>query len=415
MKIVCIGAGPAGLYFATSLKLRAEENDVVVLERNRLGETDGWGVVFWDDMLDSLYANDLESAREIRAASRRWDEQQVRVSSKGTTYLGGYGYSIGRAHLLEILAARAAALGADVRFEHEVGDLTELDDADLIVGCDGVNSLVRERRADRFGTEVETGRNRYIWLGTRKVFGAFTFAFERTAAGWIWAHAYGFDGDASTFIVECSQDTWKRLDFDRLGADETMARLEEIFAEHLDGHPLLCRTRHPGRVPWLNFRRIHNESWFHDNVVLMGDAAHTTHFTIGSGTKLALEDAIALAQSLHERENLGSALRAYEERRRAAVLALQREARYSAKWFEDIERHIAQEPVRFAYSLVRRREDEEPAVEPRWRHRLHEATQTSSMLRKVRRWRNSARRQIHARRRQGASARLRRPRSVPKQ
>jgi anthraniloyl-CoA monooxygenase len=399
VKIVCVGAGPAGLYFASSLKRRDRSHDIAVLERNRRGETYGWGVVFWDDMLDNLYANDAESAHEIRAASRRWDEQEVRVGGKGTTYLGGYGYSMGREHLLDLLAERAAGLGADVRWEHGVEHLSELDDADLIVGCDGVNSQVREHDVERFGTEVETGRNKYIWLGTHKVFDAFTFAFEQTAAGWIWAHAYGFDGETSTFIVECSPETWQGLGFDALGPDETSARLEEIFGAHLDGHPLLSRAQRHGRAPWLNFRRLRNERWFHDNVVLMGDAAHTTHFTIGSGTKLALEDAIGLARSLHEHADLGVALQAYEQDRRAAVLPLQREARRSAQWFEDIPRQIDQDALRFAYSLVRRRGDAGHAVEAHWRHQLHQGTQRSSALRKLRRWRNSARRELHALRR----------------
>lgn len=413
MKIVCIGAGPAGLYFASSLRRRDKDHDVVVLERNRPGETYGWGVVFWDDMLDNLYENDFESAEEIRAASRRWDEQEVRVSGKGTTYLGGSGYSMGRERLLEILARRAVALGADVRFEQELRDISDLGDADLIVGCDGVNSRLRERNAEHFGTEIETGRNKYIWLGTHKVFDAFTFAFEQTAAGWIWAHAYGFDGDTSTFIVECTRETWEGLGFDGVGSDETAGRLEEIFRDHLDGKPLLCRTQRRGGAPWLSFRRIRNERWFHENLVLMGDAAHTTHFTIGSGTKLAFEDAIGLARELDEHDDLVAALQAYEARRRSAVLALQREAESSATWFENIQRHIDQDAVQFAYSLVRRREDDAPVREAPWRSQLHQATQRSSMLRRVRRWRNSARRELHARRRPSVRGRLRRTKGVP--
>src|SRR5215210_7983851 len=211
MRIVCVGGGPAGLHFAICMKLRDKDHEVTVIERHPAGVAYGWGVVFWDDMLDNLYDNDPESAWEIRDRSVLWDDQEVHVRGKQTIPIGGYGFSIGRKPLLDILAKRATNLGAAVQFEREVEDLSEFADADLIVACDGVNSLVRQVYADKFQTNVDVGRNKYIWLGARKVFDTFTFAFEETNAGWIWFHAYRFNADTSTFIVECSPETWKGL------------------------------------------------------------------------------------------------------------------------------------------------------------------------------------------------------------
>jgi anthraniloyl-CoA monooxygenase len=355
MKIVCVGGGPAGLYFATSMKLRDPDHDITVLERNPAGVTFGWGVVLSDETLDNLHNNDPESAQEIQDSFAHWDDVEVHVRGKETIRSGGHGFvGIGRKHLLDILARRAMDLGADVRFECEVEDLSGFADADLIVGCDGVNSRVRQLYADHFQTNVDVRKNKYIWLGTHKVFDAFTFAFEKTSAGWIWIHAYRFDNDTSTCIVECAQETWEGLGFDELGPDESVALMEEIFEPYLDGHSLINDARHLGKTPWLNFERISNESWFKDKVVLMGDAAHTAHFSIGSGTKLALEDAIGLADKLHEHEDLRTALENYQEDRRVAVLQLQSTARNSTEWFENVHRYIDQDAMQFAYSLLTR-------------------------------------------------------------
>ncbi|MDQ3912007.1 MAG: bifunctional salicylyl-CoA 5-hydroxylase/oxidoreductase [Actinomycetota bacterium] len=355
MKIVCVGGGPAGLYFATSMKLRNPGHDVTVLERNPAGVTFGWGVVFSDETLENLRKNDPESAQEIQDSFAHWDDVEVHVRGKETIRSGGHGFvGIGRKHLLDILSKRAMDLGADVRFESEVEDLSGFADADLIVGCDGVNSRVRGLYEDHFRTNVNVRKNKYIWLGTHKVFDAFTFVFERTEAGWIWIHAYRFDDDTSTCIVECTQETWEGLGFDELGPDESVALMEEIFGPYLDGHSLINDARHLGKTPWLNFKRISNESWFRDNVVLMGDAAHTAHFSVGSGTKLALEDAIGLADKLHEHEDLRTALEEYQEERRTAVLQLQSTARNSTEWFENVHRYIDQDAMQFAYSLLTR-------------------------------------------------------------
>jgi anthraniloyl-CoA monooxygenase len=400
MKIVCVGGGPAGLYFAISMKLRNQAHDIIVLERNPAGVTYGWGVVFWDDLLDTLYNNDPGSARKIRDSSVCWSDQEVHVRGRQTAYLGGgYGFSMGRERLLSILAKGAMDLGTDVQFECEVKDLSELADAELIVACDGANSWLRQLYADQFQTNVEVGRNKYIWLGTHKVFDAFTFAFEETDAGWIWFHAYRFNTDTSTCIVECSQETWLGLGFDELGPDESITLLEKIFESYLDGYSLVNQMSRLSKMPWLSFRTITNENWRHENVVLMGDAAHTTHFTIGSGTKLAIEDAIGLAKKLDEHTDPQTALKAYEEERRTAMLKLQSEAHNSSRWFENIERYINQDVMKFGYSLAKRREGETLSEEFSWRYLRRLATNKSAALRRVRRWVYSAKRVLRARRR----------------
>jgi anthraniloyl-CoA monooxygenase len=400
MKIACVGGGPAGLYFATLVKLCNKGHDVSVVERNPAGVTYGWGVVFWDDMLDNLYDNDPQSAREIRDNSVLWDDQEVHIGGKETIYVDGYGFSMARKRLLDILGTRAMDLGADVQFGREVEDLSEFADADLIVACDGVNSQMRQLYADHFQTNIDVGRNKYIWLGTHKVFDAFTFAFEETDAGWIWFHAYRFDGHTSTCIVECSPETWEGLGFDELGPDESIVLLEKIFERYLDGHSLINQIHQFGKTPWLNFRGISNERWYHDNIVLMGDAAHTTHFTIGSGTKLAIEDAIGLAEKLHEHEDLQASLEAYEKERRTALLTLQSEAHKSSQWFENVQRYIDQEAMQFAYSLWNRRQGRTTPEDIPGDYHPHLATREIAaprrLRRRLRRWFRSARRELRA-------------------
>jgi anthraniloyl-CoA monooxygenase len=385
MRIICAGAGPAGLYFSILAKLSNSNHDVTVLERYPAGVTAGWGVVFWQDLLDDLHRNDPESAQAIAAEAARWDMQEVHLRGKRTVQVGGYGFSLGRDRLREILIQRAVGLGVDVRFQREVEDLSELAGADLIVACDGASSKLRGLRGNPFQTGIELGRNKYIWLGTTKVFGTFTFAFEETPAGWIWFHAYRFNRDTSTCIVECPPETWEGLGFGQLGPEETLRRLEDIFQRHLDGHSLLSQRHGQSRTQWLHFKRVTNEHWHHGKIVLMGDAAHTTHFSIGSGTKLAIQDAIGLARQLRAHEDLSAALAAYEQERRAALLPLQSAALRSTEWFENVPRHIEHDAARFAYLLLNRR-----GGTARWRYLLHLANQAAA-LRGVLRWLHSAR------------------------
>jgi anthraniloyl-CoA monooxygenase len=392
MNIVCVGGGPAGLYFAISAKLRESDHDITVIERNPAGVTYGWGVGYWDDVLDSLYRNDPVSAREIQSVSGVWDGVEVHVGGQDVAYLGGYGLSMGRKRLLDILAERATDLGVNIQFQREVKDLSELAEADLIVASDGVNSRERQLFVNHYQTDVLVGRNKYLWLGTYRVFNAFRYAFEQTPAGWIWLHAYYLDAERSTCIVECSPETWEGLGFHELGADQSMRLLEQIFERHLCGQPLINQLRTDDKLPWHNFRLISNKSWYHDNVVLMGDAAHTTHFSIGSGTKLAIGDAISLAAKLAEHEDLPSALRAYEAKRRAEVVPIQCNAANSMRWLENVDDYIGQDSVHFAYALSKRYRPRQPL----WRYPLHLATQIPA-LRTVRRKLTAVRRWRHAR------------------
>jgi len=357
MRIACLGGGPAGLYFAISMKLRAPAHEIDLYERNRADDTFGWGVVFSDQTVENLMANDPVSGAVIAGEFAHWDDIEVHIHGE-TMRSSGHGFiGIGRKRLLAILQDRARELGVRLHFEHEASP--RLDDYagfDLVIAADGANSRIRSAYEEHFGVDVQVRKNKFFWFGTHKVFEAFTFAFERTDAGWVWAHAYRFDDDLSTFIVEMAPDTWAGLGLDRMDQDEAMALCERIFAKYLGGHALMSNARHlPGPEAWLNFRRIICERWSHQNLILIGDAAHTAHFSIGSGTKLALEDSIKLAEVLN-RPRLGrdEALAEYQAERNLEVLKLQNSARNSTEWFETLERYLHFEPIQFAYSLLTR-------------------------------------------------------------
>ena len=375
MKVLCVGGGPAGLYFSILMKLYDPAHEVTVFERNPSGLTYGWGVVFWDDLLDSMRRSDPLTVRAIEQRSFRWVDQLVLVEGGQTVHLGGGGYGLGRQALLDLLTERALGLGVRIMFEHEVDDRIPPDRADLVIACDGVNSRLRHRYQDQLQTSIVVGNNRYVWLGTGKVFEAFTFGFTETPAGWIWFHAYAFNGESSTFIVECARETWAGLGFDGLSLDDSLRLLERIFERHLEGHRLVVHARDHRTMPWLSFQTVSNRRWHHGNLVLMGDAAHTTHFTIGSGTKLAVEDAIALADRLHEHEELPAALEAYGAQRRAALLLPQREAAHSAQWFEHIPHYVGLPAPQFATLLKQRRSLLLPRLPPRLYYNLHRATE----------------------------------------
>jgi anthraniloyl-CoA monooxygenase len=374
MTVACIGGGPAGLFLSILLKRTRPDWFVSVYEQNPRGNTFGWGIVFSDGTLENLRAADAHVAAETEASLAHWDDIEVHVHDR-VLRSSGHGFiGVGRHRFLEILAARAEALGVALHYEHRVGDLDALG-ADLVVAGDGVNSAVRTALADQFAPTVEVGRNRFTWLGTHRLFPAFTFLFEETEHGWFQAHCYRFEDGTSTFIVECREETWRAAGLDRMSKAESLAFCERLFADDLDGHSLLDNSPHlDGPAMWIRFPKVTNERWHArlpsgTPVALLGDAAATAHFSIGSGTKLALESAIALADKLTpETEPQGTVetqhaassgmletvLDAYEEERRVEVLRLQNAARNSTEWFETVELRGHLAPEQFAYSLLTR-------------------------------------------------------------
>jgi len=357
MKIACLGGGPAGLYFAISMKLRQPDTQVTVFERNRANDTFGWGVVLSDDALGNLEANDPVSAATIRENFAYWDDIAV-VHDGHRTVSGGHGFAgIGRMKLLTIMQGRARELGVDLQFETEVGPVEDYaKNYDLVVAADGLNSRVRSQWAEHFKPDVDTRLCKFIWLGTHQKFDdAFTFIFEKTPHGWVWAHAYQFDDKTATFIVECTQATWDKWGFADMSKEETVETCRKIFEGHLGGHQLMSNANHlRGSAVWINFPRVNCEHWHHQNVVLMGDAAATAHFSIGSGSRLALDSAIALATYLDTEPTLEQAFVKYQDERRLDVLRLQSAARNSLEWFEEVERYLDLDPVQFNYSLLTR-------------------------------------------------------------
>ncbi|NUP02314.1 MAG: FAD-binding monooxygenase [Nonomuraea sp.] len=349
-------------------------HEITVHERNPAGSTYGWGVTYWDDLLANLRAADPESADVIRENSIRWDSWVTHIKDRATVTLeeAEEGFGICRHRLLDILADRARSLGVHIEYGREITDRHELD-AELVVAGDGVNSGLRERHADHFGSEFAVGRNTYIWLGTTKVFDSFTFAFVQTPHGWIWCYCYVFSGEHSTCVVECSPETWKGLGLDQANEADGLALLEKLFADVLDGHPLVGRGQSDGVARWLNFRTLTNRTWYHDDLALIGDAAHTTHYSIGAGTALAFGDAAFLVNALHAEPELDAALARYDRERRAAIRPHQKSARYSAQWYENLPRYIDYDPRQLIALLGQRHSQVLAHVPPRlylWADRI---------------------------------------------
>lgn len=350
MKIACIGGGPAGLYFGILMKRADPAHEVVVWERNRADDTFGFGVVFSDATMDNLAAADPESHAAITRSFAHWNDIDIHFGGQ-VIRSSGHGFSgMGRQELLTILQRRARELGVVIHFEREAPPLDELAQGhDLVIAADGVNSAVRTALAQELGPEVDFRPNRFVWLGTTFPFQAFTFHFRENEHGLFRVHAYRYAENCSTFILECTEATWKKAGLDQATEDQTLAYAEKLFETELAGHRLL-----KNRSIWRAFPTVKNRSWHHRNVVLLGDAVHTAHFSIGSGTKLAMEDCIALRDAVVSHADLEQALAAYEAERRPIVEATQRAAQVSLEWFENTERYMSLEPTQFAFSLLTR-------------------------------------------------------------
>lgn len=365
MKIVCIGGGPAGLYFALLMKQMSPEHEVTVVERNKPYDTFGWGVVFSDATMDNMRDWDPVTAAQIEQAFNHWDDIELLFKGRKIRS-GGHGFvGIGRKHLLNILQARCEQLGVNLVFETDVQSDEDYPDVDLVIACDGVNSRIRSKYADIFKPDIVTRPNRYIWLGTNKVYEAFTFDFVRTPHGWFQAHIYKFDDKTSTFIVETTEECWKASGLDTADQEQSIAFCEKLFADNLQGEKLMTNVRHLRGSAWINFQRVVCDQWWLKNrkgshVVLMGDAVHTAHFAIGSGTKLAIEDAIELARQFKQRgdaaAHIPEVLAAYQEARRVETLRIQNAAWNAMEWFEVCgQRYCDQlEPEQFMYSMLTR-------------------------------------------------------------
>jgi anthraniloyl-CoA monooxygenase len=350
MKINIIGGGPAGMYFAILMKQADAAHDITIYERNGPDDTFGWGVVFSGKTLANLRDADAISHAEITREFEAWDNVDVvhghdKISIHGNSFSG-----IARISLLKILQARCEQLGIRIHFRNEVSDIDALKrESDLLIGADGVNSTVRQRYADHFRPDLSARPNKYIWYGTNQLFHGLTLTFRQNDAGVFAAHSYKFNQTTSTFIIECDPQTWENAGFAEMSDGDTRGYLEQVFTRDLDGHELLSNNS-----KWINFVLVKNAQWQFENVVLLGDALHTAHFSIGSGTKLAMEDAIALQQCFDRAASVSPTLAKFEEMRRPVIEDYQAAAYESMLWFENARNYVHLTPIELAYSLMTR-------------------------------------------------------------
>lgn len=350
MRITIIGGGPAGLYFAILMKKAEPAHRITIYERNGPDDTFGWGVVFSGKTLANLRAADAESHAEITREFEAWDNVDVVHRSEKISIHGNSFSGIARLRLLKILQQRAQELGVEVNYRTEIQDLESLrNDCDLFVGADGVNSTVRLRYAQKFKPDLDVRAHRYIWYGTNQLFHGLTLTFRENDAGTFAAHSYKFNKTTSTFIVECDPQTWERAGFATMSDEDTREYVANVFTADLNGNPLLSNNS-----KWINFLLVKNTDWFFDNVVLLGDALHTAHFSIGSGTKLAMEDAIALAQAFQQTTDVKQALESFTAARRPVIEDYQAAAFESMRWFENAAQYMHLSPMELALSVMMR-------------------------------------------------------------
>jgi len=350
MKIRIIGAGPAGLLFASLMKRNNPDHDVVVFERGPRDATWGFGVVFSDRALDFLRADDEEMYQLLIPHMEVWPNLTIAVNDLKMPIAGNGFTACGRLEMLKLMYAHAESLGVEIRFETEITALDQLSDADLIVGANGAFSWVRAENEDKFGTSYDWRPNKFIWYGTSKVFDSLSLTFRETPAGVFCAHHYRYSPTMSTFLVEVEDETWKRAGFEQMSPEDTIRYCEKVFANDLDGEPILSNNSY-----WRNFPAIWNERWSFDNVVIIGDALRTAHFSIGSGTRLAMEDAIALAKGLVESNfDVQAGLKRFRELREPPMRKIFDAANISLRWYEHMGELIKLDPVEFAYSYMTR-------------------------------------------------------------
>ena len=350
MRITIVGGGPSGLYFAILMKRLSPAHHITIIERDGPDDTFGWGIVFSDQTFSYLKDNDEPSYREISSNCEIWDNVDVVHRGQKVTVRGNRFSGIGRLAFLNILQKRCRELGVEIKFRMNVTDPAELQPYDLLVGADGANSTVRRAYNDSFRPSVEMRKNKYIWLGTHRLFHGLTLTFRENEAGLFIAHSYKFNKTTSTFIVECGERTWSNAALDRMSDEATCEYLAGVFEKDLGGHALLSNNF----VRWLNFPLVKNNHWHHENVVLLGDALHTAHFSIGSGTKLALEDSIALAGCFEANSEVSSALEEFQRVRKPIVDAYQEAAYASLLMFENAEEDMHLDAIPFAYKMMTR-------------------------------------------------------------